>query len=375
MPIRISRRLRGDDGAIAVVYGIVFAAVMVPLMALGTTTYVRSTTAGELQRAADSGALAGAATIPVGNLNYALDYLDATSGGATTFPISHVGIDYTVPEPLQVACDRAVASASDPANVATTYALRYGSPSCSPAFVQSELVSTAQACASALGVQPPPLPTEPDLTSLLPTLLTPGVQVTLTWNVQGPLDQLLGGTTTGQSATSIARRRFKDMVVVPIAPLSLPTGALDGSDRTTDVTVDLNPYAGDARTYVSGAIDGTEQILRSTPGLGPCAQMLDAARGDVLDAVDPPATGPSYAAILQAAAADGTPVMVAGVVDPTGGVDVPGAVDSLTVPYLEFFPACVDASGGLDAEVGHIGTFGDCTVASPGAFRASLRRS
>ena len=355
-PLRI--RLRQDDGAVAVVYGILLVFLFVPLIALGTTTYVRSTTAAELQRAADSGSLAGAATIPFGNAHFALDYINATSDGATTDTLNLLGFDYPYPDPLQIACDQAIRSATDKHNVGSFYAVKkYGAPTCDRAYVSSDLVGAAMACASALGVQPPPLPGQPDLSLLLPALLTPGVKVTLSWKVVGPIDQVVGGGPTTQTVTSVARRRFKDMVVAPMATAPVGIGG------ATDTTVNINPYAGDVRTFMSSAIDGTEQMLRQTPGLGPCAQMLDAARGDILDAVDPPTTGPQFTQILDAAAADSVPAMIAGVVESTG------------IPYLEFFPACIDASGGPDAYVGHLSTFGDCTVAAPGAFRASLRRS
>lgn len=356
MPTRM--RLHEDDGAVAVLFGVLFAFVLLPLLVLGTTTYVRSTTAAELQRASDSGALAGAATIPFGNAHFALDYIDATSGGATTDTLDLLGLDYPYPDPLQVACDQARHSASDPHNVGYVYALdQLKRPmSCQAEYVKSDLVGAAMACASALGVQPPPLPGQPDLSTLLPALLTPGIHTTVSWQVAAPMDKVTNSGPSIQTVSSVARRRFKDMVVAPL----VTAPAIGGG---TDTVVNVNPFAGDVRTFMSSAIDGTEQTLRQTPGLGPCAQMLDNARGDILDAVDPPSTGPQFTQILDAAAADSTPAMIAGV------------VESTSVPYLEFFPACIDASGGPDAYVGHLSTFGDCTVVSPGAFRASLRRS
>jgi hypothetical protein len=75
------RRARRDDGAVAVIYAIVLLGVLMPVFALSTTALVRSTTNGELQRAADAGALAGAAAIPFGDVNFARNFLTATSGG------------------------------------------------------------------------------------------------------------------------------------------------------------------------------------------------------------------------------------------------------------------------------------------------------
>ncbi|HET6908681.1 MAG TPA: hypothetical protein VFH54_05020 [Mycobacteriales bacterium] len=353
--MKMQTRLREDSGAIAVVYAVVFVFVVVPLLVVGTTTYVRSSTTGELQRASDSGALAGAATIPFGNASFVLDYIDATSDGATTDTLNQLGLDYSSPDPLQVACDQAVRSATDPHNVAATYAT---APSCQAEYLSDPtIVGAAKACAAALGVQAPPLPGQPDFSTLLPALFHPGVQTTMSWPVTGPMDKVLGGGTGKvETTTSIARRRFKDMVVVPVvaAPVNVTGGTADTQ------TINLNPYAGDVRGFVSGALDGTDQLLQQTPQLAPCAQAVDAARGDLLDAVDPPSTGPQFDQILSDALADQTPIVVVQV------------VEDLSVPYLDFVPVCVASVNG--DYVGHPTTFGDCAVVAPGAFRASLRR-
>ena len=353
-------RMHEDDGAIAVLYGIVFTFVVVPLLVLGTTTYVRASTTGELQRASDSGALAAAAAIPFGDTHFVIDYLNATSNGATTDTLSRLGLDYSLPDPLQIACDQAQRSATDSHNVGAFYALKKNGPAtCNAVYLSDPTIfGAAQACASALGVQPPPLPGNPDFSTLLPAMFHPGVRTTMTWRVTGPIDSLLGGGSGKlETTTSIARRRFKDMVVVPV--VGAPVTATAGLGGTT--TVNLNPYAGDVRTFVSNAFDGTERLLQQTPQLAPCSQVVDAARGDVLDAIDPPSTGPQFDQILADAVATQTPVVVVQV------------VEDLAVPYLDFAPMCVDAVNG--DYVGHPTTFADCSVVAPGAFRASLRRS
>ena len=68
-------RARRDDGAVAVLYAIVLAGIILPVFAVGTTALVRSTTNGELQRAAGAGALAGASAIPFGDVNFARNFL------------------------------------------------------------------------------------------------------------------------------------------------------------------------------------------------------------------------------------------------------------------------------------------------------------
>src|SRR4051794_31950615 len=118
----------GDDGAVAVLYAIVFAVVLVPLMSLGTAALVRSTTTGELQRAADAGSLAGAATIPFGDLAFAQQFLAATASGATHQPLRDLGLSFPGDDPLTVACDKvALPDAKDNHNVGHTFA---GSPTC-----------------------------------------------------------------------------------------------------------------------------------------------------------------------------------------------------------------------------------------------------
>ncbi|MBV9293182.1 MAG: hypothetical protein JO222_12090, partial [Frankiales bacterium] len=192
----------------------------------------------------------------------------------------------------------------------------------------------------------------PDLSGLLPTLLYPGVQVTMSWTVTGPLDGLMHSAGTEQSVTSIAHRRFKNMVVVP--EVQLPGKKAQ--------TINLNPYAGDARSLVLDALNGSEKLLVSHPQTAPCASALDAAHDDILDAVDPPNGGPTAQQILADAEQQGTPVLA-----------VETAVNGLGIPYLDFVPVCVASSGG--GFVGHLGNFGACSIDAPGGFRAALRRS
>ena len=55
-----------DAGAMAIMMMIVITLVLVPLAAYGLNNYVRGGVYGEMQRAADQGALAAAAAIPFG---------------------------------------------------------------------------------------------------------------------------------------------------------------------------------------------------------------------------------------------------------------------------------------------------------------------
>lgn len=359
-------RLNQDTGAIAVIYTIVFAFVLAPMLALGSTTLIRSTTAGELRRAADAGALAGAAAIPLGDVNFARNFLAATAGGDTDRSLRQMGLAYVGQDPLDVACAGfAMPNATDSHNVASHSGGKSPiatTPECHPYYLSDpSVIGALRDCAAGLvapvtGGLPgglPGTPTIPDLSPILPALLYPGVKVNMKWTVTGPLDGIVNGSGAPQEVTSIAHRRFKNMVVVPV--VTAPTG-----DQ-----INLNPYAGDVRAATSDAIDQTESLLESQPATAACATVLDDARDDILDAVDPPGGGPDAQQIIDDAIANSSPLVVAELVSSTTG--------DLSIPFLDFVPVCAEQVGG--DYVGHLGDFGSCTLDAPGAFRASLRRS
>ena len=355
-------RDRRDDGAVAVLYAIVLAGVIMPIFALGTTTLVRSTTNGELQRAADAGALAGAAAIPFGDVNFARNFVAATAGGRRTERrLRDLGLAYDGEDPLDVACSEvALPNANDGHGLGSRYA---NAVSCTPSYVSSpDVISEVEACASGLAGLPLPVPTPgvpgvpdapatPDLSPLLPALLYPGVRVDMSWHVTGPFDQIINGAGATETTTSVARRRFKNMVVVP--EVGLPNGD----------SINLNPYVGDVRSAAIDAMNETEQILASNPLTAPCSSVLDGAHDDILDAIDPPAGGPTAQQVIRDAIASNSPMVVARIIS---------GVQGLSIPYLDFVPVCAEQVGG--DFVGHLGSFGSCVIDSPGAFRASLRR-
>lgn len=363
-------RMRRDDGAIAVVYAIVFAFALAPMLAVGTTTLVRSTTAGELRRSADQGALAGAAAIPFGDINFARNFLAATTGGDTDRQLRQLGLAYDREDPLDIACnDVAVPNATDSHNVGAQTVGKYRIASdlqCHASYLSDPTVLGAlRDCANGLtapvtggipgslpGVGGLPGTDVPDLSPVLPALLYPGVKVNMTWQVRGPLDQIIDGSGAKQDVTSIAHRRFKNMVVIPV--VDAPTGG----------TINLNPYVGDVRVAAGNALDQTEDLLASNPATADCATALDSARDDILDAIDPPGGGPAASQIISDAIAASSPLVVAELVDVTG---------DLGIPFLDFVPVCAEQVG--DDYVGHLTDFGSCALAAPGAFRASLRRS
>jgi len=355
-------RARRDDGAVAVLYAVVLVFVILPLFAVTTTALVRSTTSGELQRAADAGALAGASEIPFGDVNFARAFLDATAGGQRTDRrLRDLGLDYAGEDPRDVACSEvAMPDASSADGIGSKYA---ASTNCEASYVSDpDLLTELEDCASGLADLPvdtpdlpgglPGTPTVPDLSPLLPALLYPGVRVDMSWQVTGPFDSFIDGSGAPQDVTAVARRRFKNMVVVP--EVGLPTGR----------TINLNPLVGDVRNVAVHALDETEQILANHPRTASCATLLDGAHDDILDAIDPPAGGPSASDIIADAIRTQSPFLVARVIS---------GVEGLDVPYLDFVPVCAEDVGG--SYVGHLDDFGACSIDAPGAFRASLRRA
>lgn len=361
-------RGRGDDGAVAVLVAIVLAFALMPAIALATGTYVRATTRTELQRASDSGALAGAAQVPLGNLTFADNYLDQITGTGVSTTLANLGIaDPSVPDPLKAACTTALTDANDSDNLGHAYA---GTPACSAKYLaQTGPLNDLQACLNSAtqgtltglggglgglglgGLDPTKLLAQ--LSPLLPALINPGVAVTLTWHVQSPLDQVLDDSSgSTQTSTSYARRRFKNIVVIPEA--SFPNGT----------TVNVDPTLQNARTLVLNAFTSLENLLSSIPALAPCSSVLSDLQGDVADAVDPPGGGPSLSSILDDAVSSDQPVLA---------VVVPKTLNDLAIPFLDLVPVCMEQVGGK--YVAHLTSFGGCVIDAPGGFRASLRNS
>jgi len=356
-------RARRDDGAVAVLYAIVLAGVILPVFALGTTALVRSTTNGELQRAADAGALAGAAAIPFGDVSFARNYLAATTGGRTERRLRDLGLDFTGVDPLDVACDQvAMPNATDVDGPVASHIAT--STQCHPSYISNpDVLTELENCAEGLASVPtsvpstpslPSLPTgpvTPDLSPLLPALLYPGVRVDMSWHVTGPFDSIVNGSGATETVTSVARRRFKNMVVIP--EVGLPRGR----------TINLNPLATNVRNTALDAMTETEQLLSANPLTASCATVLDGAHDDILDAIDPPAGGPTARQVIDDAIAGHSPMVVARVIS---------GVEGLNVPYMDFVPVCAEQFNGQ--YIGHLDDFGACSLNAPGGFRASLRR-
>jgi hypothetical protein len=354
--------VRDESGAVAVVVAIVLAFVLVPLTALGAGTYVRSTTASELTRSADSGSLAGAAEIPLGDTNFLTNYLDATSGGETGQTLQQLGLSYGLPDPLTVACQVATANASAPTSMGKEFA---DTPTCAATYLGDlDTLSALRSCAQTVvqsagggpglgGLGVGGLATlVPSLANFLPALLHPGIKVTMTWRVTGPMDQVFSGVSGDktQDTTSIARRRFKNVVVVPMATAPV-----------TGQTINLNPTVSASRDVILNVLNEAETLLRSNPLTAPCADVFAGAQDDILDIVDPPAAGPSAGSLLNDASTDEHPILA--------------VVYGTTIPFLDFVPVCVNHAATGGGFVGRTTNFGACDIDAPGGFRASLRNS
>ncbi|HWC35575.1 MAG TPA: hypothetical protein VG650_12220 [Mycobacteriales bacterium] len=357
------------------IVAIVLAFAMMPALALGTGSYVRSTTGTELQRASDTGALAGAAEIPLGDINFAENYISQIQGTAGVVKtLQALGIqNYAqLPDPLTDACKVALADASNSNNLADAYTTYDKNAWCKAVYLPdagvlgsagtclnsiSGLSSLTTGLGSLLGLLGlgalSPTKLLAALQSTLPGLLRPAIQVTTSWHVNAPFDSIFNSGGSTQTSVSVARRLFKNAVVLPTIPIG---GA----------TVNVNPTLQITRTALLSTLTSVEGVLNTlnalVPGIGSCAAVIDNLSGDLADAVDPPNNGPSLTTILADAAASNSPV-----------VAVSTAVTGLGIPFLDMVPVCIESVNGQ--YVAHLTSFGSCIINGPGAFRAALRNS
>jgi hypothetical protein len=357
--MRRSRRVRGDHGAVAVLFAIVLAFALLPAIALATGAYVRTSTGTELQRSSDTGALAGAAEIPLGDVNFAESYASEVTGLGLTTTLQSLGIQNasSIPDPLVDACANAMRDATNSDNLGHSYA---DTPTCTAKYLPDTsdvadlgncLNGAAGGVLGGLGINLSALVSS--IQGLLPALLEPGVSVTMSWHVTAPLDQVFGGNHgKAQTSTSYARRRFKNIVVLPqVGPIN------------------LNPTLQQTRAEVLSLFQPLETAL-STPPLsavaGQCATVLSDVEGDVADAVDPPGGGPSLGSIVGDATDSDEPLLAV----------VPTTIGGLSIPFLDIVPVCIsDVGGNYVATPQTLTGTASCLLNAPGGFRASLRNS
>lgn len=292
-------RRRDDSGVIAILSALVIVAVLLPIAALGLSAYTRSAVVDEQQRAADAGALHGAANLTLTNLRS----LPLTGPGSL---LEGAQIP-SVPDALAAACteERRVDAVGKP--VSDSYA---PNSSCEARFVTPTLLSSCLSSVTDIvglalgpvtasatefvsgltGLLAPLLSTLnnalaplnlgatlPALTSgltdtlqrLLPALIQDRIAVDVSYAVAGPLDVLLPGkgATTDQQVTAVARRVFKpllppleDLAVGPLADLPGLAGLLSTAQPIEKLTVTMLQTVIAALDIAVGNVQNNEQL-------------------------------------------------------------------------------------------------------------------
>ncbi len=277
------RRPRGDDGAVAVLVSLVLLFVLLPASALGLSSYTRSGVLAEHARAADSGALTGAAALTLVNL-------------AVLPPVSALTVP---PSSATLALSRACTATGRAAAVDNRLTSAFAKPPVSPAVPCSASYTPESQfgpCVDTIFAALPPTPTItippivipaiPPLIpqtvigggtastgsiygvvrNLIPGLLHNGVTVTVSYRVSGPLDALLNQS--GDQPTSVsseARRRFKALLPDLSAgnpSLSGPQAQLVGALQA--LIVQLRAVAGQ-NPDVNAVGERLNQVLPGSP--------------------------------------------------------------------------------------------------------------
>ncbi len=398
-----SSRLGREEGATAILIALLALFVLLPLAGLSTSSFIRSGTQAELNLAADAGALAGAANIPMGDLAFVVTYVNsfAQVRACPPLPCDQVPPNDAIdpnnpndaineqiemilpgkPNPITIACDQAEAALERNGRLGDAFGTE--APFCSANYiVDPDFLTAFGACVNVIGTNPVG-PALKGLADSLPALLKPGISVTFTRRVDPPLESLIGETDVQHRVTSHARRRFKNAVVVPVLPSIPPTSTVIDLDPfvTQTVTVDvpgqdpnvipLNEVVGQRREDVLDRIDAIEDAIDGYNDMvGPlgtplpdfpsaCRGVLPALRDDFVDVANPPEGEPSPLEIVA----------------PSPATDPNALVLRLFVgtPFFDFVPVCVAGSGGnLAGLAGPTGA--GCTANAPGAFRATLVR-
>ncbi len=327
------RRTPGDDGAVAVLVSLVFLFVLLPAAALGLSSYVRGGVHAEQVRAADSGALTGAAALTLVNL-------------AVLPPVSSLTVP---PNSATLALNRACQATRKAAAVGSTLTDGFGAPPLAgvPGCVATYTPETSfgpcvDVITSALppvptitvppivipGVPavtvPNPIPGQPPIIvtpeipattlpggtasatsiygavrNLIPGLLHNGVTVTLNYRVAGPLDAIFGSTgMQDKTAEATARRRFKallpDLAALTGNPTLTPAqaqlvGALQALIQALKAvvgqTIDPNVVTTTLNQLLPGSPVPTVPVAPFTVLTGACKQAAEALLEDLDDAV------------------------------------------------------------------------------------------
>lgn len=316
-----------ERGAIATLVALLVTAVLVPLVAVSVRSFVRAGTAGELQRAADSGALAGAAAIPLTGIGSLL-------GGVFAGP----------PQPLELACSQALVAAQADGQLGEDYA-DPGSWDCTAEYLPDPtFADSAFDCLDALaGADPVTRYLRTLLEELLPALYQPGVRVTVARAFQpSGLEELAGAGPGEEVRSAEAIRRVKN--AVPLVP------ALPG--------IGLGATLEQARTLVLEAL-GTAAGLASA--LAPaCGAVFTGLRNEVSDAFNPSGDEVPPEELVADAINQGS-----GVVGYVLGQDPPPECPLVCPPLLDVREVCLTGPPSAPRIV-------SCVAGGRGAFRATL---
>jgi hypothetical protein len=238
-------RPRGDDGAMAVFVCLLLVFVLLPATGLALTSYTRSAVQAEKVRAADSGALAGAASLALlDSAALPANPLQAVSKDGLAFvracqaALTAAGVDDSLsrtyatpvgagcgavysPDPALGACAGAILDAVEALPLPVTPPVTVTNPVQPPPIT---LPGIGPVPSQTLPSLPPSVTVDPRavLRQLTPALLHNGIRVTMRYRVKGPLDGLIGRDTTERTAVSTARRRFKPLLPQSLA--GLPVG-------------------------------------------------------------------------------------------------------------------------------------------------------
>ncbi|MCW2745063.1 MAG: hypothetical protein JWM48_1613 [Mycobacterium sp.] len=428
------RHTRSERGAIAIFMTVVLVAVGLPVTAYAVNAAVSSGVSAELQHAADAGALAGAANIPLLDASKIQSVLSGVpvvgSITASLLPANqcndgtHTGTSYPAGDTGTCATNIACQTAREALHQGT-FAHQWSNGgadpavavSCNAAYVDPGLLNDLISCVvSGGGLVPTALPgigsivsglASQALTPLLgllagvtPALMTPGVQVTLSLNTHGVFQGFVGGSGTTQ-AVAKARRHFKQLLVLPTV----------GPTSPQDILVDALGVLG-ALVYALGSalglggvlailgigktISSTDNVVQKANGnvtnianINPALQTLTST---VLTGVLQPVTNilgtllPACQPLLRDVNTELTDLTTGNSNPPTvsqlindatangSNVMVASLVTGTAIPFLQFVPVCLANSGTNSlASIGNAVATAPSTLACVGNARGLFR--
>lgn len=364
--------------------------VLLPLAGLATTAYVRQGVLAELQMAADSGALAGAASIPLGDFDDLLEMTDPDippppDGPPEPPPPPDIPGVPDVPGPgdiipprilegpLRLACEQALAAVEANGNLGDASTTREGRDDdveCTATYLPDTAFAARLGDCVDLVVEQPDHAIAPSLRHLLPGLVSPGIQVEMARQVRGPFESLVDPENekpeaNEQSTAGRARRRFKNALVLPVIFLDpipnpippLPDPIPPGSDPLVPgQEIDLRETTREealaalqqVRDTFTTDFDGDLPAFPLLPQ--ECSPVFDALADDFVDVANPPEGAPDPEVIMEEAARQ----------------NVPAILLALGPTFFDFVPICVSEHG--EDFRGLVG----CGANAPGGFRSSL---